>query len=291
MNGLAMGKRVKFWVTFSALSALPVAWATAQTSAPVAAKPQAQPPAAQPQAAAAQPAAPDVPPPPVVYPTLLWNPRDAQELLAFIQQIGSEGLDPADYDPAGLSMALRSGNPLLLAQTATDRFNRVSGDLAFGHVPRAEREGWHIQDRDLNRERQFLLMKAALEQHRVPDALRGLLPTHPQYRDLRNALMTTPPTDVAKANRIRLNMDRWRWLPRDLGSKYIIVNVPAFYVALVEDGVTKWRQRAVAGAIKTPTPMLSVMATGVSINPSWYVPKSIEPEVRGKRGYVPILKN
>jgi murein L,D-transpeptidase YcbB/YkuD len=291
MNGLAMGKRVKFWITFSALSALPVAWATAQTAAPVAAKPQVQPPAAQPPAAVAQPAAPDVPAPPVVYPTLLWHPRDAQDLLAFINQIGSEGLDPADYDPAGLAVALRSGNPLHLAQTATDRFNRVSGDLAFGHVPREERDGWHIQDKDLNRERQFLLMQSALEQHKVPDALRGLLPTHPQYRDLKNALMTTPRSDVAKINRIRLNMDRWRWLPRDLGPKYIIVNVPAFYVALVENGTTKWRQRAVAGAIKTPTPMLSVMATGVSINPSWYVPKSIEPEVRGKRGYVPILKN
>jgi len=292
MNGLAMGMRAKFWVTFSALSALPVAWATAQTTAPVAAKPQARPPialpAAPPQAAAAQPPAVDVPPAPVVYPTLLWQPRDAQELLGFINQIGAEGLDPADYDPAGLTMALRSGNPLLLAQTATDRFNRVSGDLAFGHVPRADREGWHIADTDLNRERQFFLMKGALEQHKVPDALRGLLPTHPQYRDLKNALMTTPRSDVAKINRIRLNMDRWRWLPRDLGSKYIIVNVPAFYVALVENGTTKWRQRAVAGAIKTPTPMLSVMATAVSINPSWFVPKSIEGEVRGKAGFVPI---
>ena len=292
--------RVKFWVTFSALSALPVAWASAQVAPvarpPVARLPAVQQPAAQrpvvqppvAQAPAAQPPAADVPPPPVVYPTLIWNPRDAQDLLAFITQIGSEGLDPADYDPAGLAMALRSGNPLLLAQAATDRFNRVSGDLAFGHVPRDEREGWHIADRDLNRERQFLLLQSALMQHRVPDALRGLLPTHPQYRDLKNALMTTPRTNTAQINRIRLNMDRWRWLPRDLGEKYIIVNVPAFYVALVEGGVTKWRQRAVAGAIKTPTPMLSVMATGVSINPSWYVPKSIEPEVRGKAGYVPI---
>ena len=292
MNGLSMGMRVKFWVSFSTLSALPVAWATAQTAAPVAAKPQAQagaqPSAAQTQGTTAQAAAPDVPPPPVVYPTLIWHPRDAQDLLAFIEQIGSEGLDPVDYDPAGLAMALRSGNPLLLAQTATDRFNRVSGDLAFGHVPRDEREGWHIADKDLNRERQFLLMKAALEQHRVPDALRSLLPTHPQYRDLKNALMTTPRDQTAQINRLRLNLDRWRWLPRDLGEKYIIVNVPAFYVALVEKGTTKWRQRAVAGAIKTPTPMLSVMATGVSLNPSWFVPKSIEPEVRGKPGYVPL---
>src|SRR5687767_13162252 len=46
-NGLAMRMRMKFWLTFSALSALPVAWATAQTAAPVAANPQAGPPAAQ----------------------------------------------------------------------------------------------------------------------------------------------------------------------------------------------------------------------------------------------------
>ena len=292
-NGLAMRMRMKFWATFSALSALPVAWATAQTTAPVAANPQARPPVAQvpatpPAATAAQPPAADVPPPPVVYPTLIWQPRDAQDLLAFIQQIGSEGLDPVDYDPAGLAMALRSGNPLLLAQTATDRFNRVSGDLAFGHVPRDERDGWYIADKDLNRERQFLLMKSALEQHKVPDALRGLLPTHPQYRDLKNALMTTPRDQTAQINRLRLNLDRWRWLPRDLGQKYIIVNVPAFYVALVENGVTRRRHKAIAGAIKTPTPMISAMATGVILNPWWEVPKSIEGEVRGKRGYVPV---
>jgi murein L,D-transpeptidase YcbB/YkuD len=177
---------------------------------------------------------------------------------------------------------------VLLSQAASERFNLVSNDLALGHVPRKAREGWHIVDKDLDRERQYALMKGALEQHRVADSLRTLLPTHPQYRDLKTALMTTAATDVAKANRIRLNMDRWRWLPRDLGQKYIIVNVPAFYVSLVEDGATKWRQRAVAGAIKTPTPMLSVMATGVSINPWWEVPKSIEPEVRGKRGFVAL---
>ena len=283
-----MSTRLKFWSAFCTLSAFPVAWATAQTPTPVPANPQVQPSAGQPPAAAVQPPAPAVPPPPIVYPTLLWQPRDAQDLLTFIEQIGSEGLDPADYDPAGLAMALRSGNPLLLAQTATDRFNRVSGDLAFGHVPRAEREGWHIQDKDLDRERQHLLMRAALEQHRVPDSLRGLLPTHPQYRDLKNALSTTPRTNTAQINRLRLNLDRWRWLPRDLGPKYIIVNVPAFYVALVENGMTRWRERAVAGAIKTPTPMISAMAKGVILNPWWEVPKSIEPEVRGKRGYVPV---
>ena len=279
-----MGTRLDFWLKFSALATLPVAWASAQgVAAPqrTTAQPAPAPVVAPPQAA-------EAPPAPVVLPPLMWHPRDAQELLGFIQQIGSEGLDPVDYDPAGLVAALRSGNPVLMSQAASERFNLVSSDLALGHVRGKERVGWHIVDKDLDRERQYALMKTALQQHQVSAALLSLLPTHPQYRDLKNALMTTAPTDVAKANRIRLNMDRWRWLPRDLGPKYIIVNVPAFYVALVENGVTKWRQRAVAGAIKTPTPMLSVMATGVSINPWWEVPKSIEPEVRGKRGYVAL---
>jgi len=294
-----MGKRLKFWGTFSALSALPIAWASAQTATgaqppavqrPVVQRPAAPPPIALPPAGVVPPqaAVAPPPPPPVVLPPLLWHPRDAQDLLVFIQQIGGEGLDPVDYDPAGLIAALRSGHPLMISQAATDRFNRLSSDLALGHVRGADREGWHIVDKDLDADRQYHLLKASLEQHRVADALRGLLPTHPQYRDLRNALSTTPPTDTAKANRIRLNMDRWRWLPRDLGEKYVIVNVPALYVALVENGTTRRRHKAIAGALKTPTPMISALATGVILNPWWEVPKSIEPEVRGKKGYVAV---
>jgi murein L,D-transpeptidase YcbB/YkuD len=83
-------------------------------------------------------------------------------------------------------------------------------------------------------------------------------------------------------------MDRWRWLPRDLGQKYIIVNVPSFHATLVEDGANRWKQRAIAGKLSTPTPQLSAMATGVILNPWWEVPKSIEKEAAGKKGFVPF---
>ena len=78
-------------------------------------------------------------------------------------------------------------------------------------------------------------------------------------------------------------MDRWRWLPRDLGEKYIIVNVPGFHATLVQDGVNRWKQRAIAGKLSTPTPELNALATGVILNPWWEVPKSIEHEAAGKR--------
>jgi murein L,D-transpeptidase YcbB/YkuD len=209
-------------------------------------------------------------------------------LLAYINSIHQEGLDPRDYDPAGLSLAMRSADPLVLAKAATERFNKVSSDLAFGHVRGDDREGWHVVDKDLDDARQRQMLEAALVTNRVAGVLNSLLPTHPQYGALKNALAMSDKADTAKLNRIRLNMDRWRWLPRDLGPKYIIVNVPAFYATLVENGVTRWKQRAIAGAIKTPTPQLSALATGVILNPWWEVPKSIEPEVRGKAGFVPV---
>ena len=251
--------------------------------------PSPTPPAALP-APAQDPIAPLGSPAPVVeeLPPPLWQMSDAQELLTYINAIGAEGLDPQDYDPAGLAAAMRSGDPMLLAKAATERFNRVSSDLAFGHVPDKDRESWHIVDKDLDDTRQRQMLEAALATHRVSAVLQTLLPTHPQYASLKNALSLSDKLDTAKLNRIRLNMDRWRWLPRELGEKYIIVNVPAFYATLVENGVTRWKQRAIAGATKTPTPQLSAMATGVILNPWWEVPTSISREVAGKSGFVAV---
>ena len=228
-----------------------------------------------------------VPPPPPPPPPF-WRPDQARALLNYIYIIGREGLNPYDYEPDGLLAAIASNDPAILAKEATDRFNKLSSDLALGHVRGEARIGWHLVDNDLDEVRQRALLVAALNENRIPDALDGLLPTHPQYGALKSALSITPRTEVDKLNKIRLNMDRWRWLPRDLGPKYIIVNVPSYYATLVENGVTRWKTRAVAGAIKTPTPQLNATAVGVILNPWWEVPKSISPEVAGKPGYVAV---
>ena len=241
---------------------------------------------AQLRAPDALPAVPveDVP----VLPPAVWQPGDVAQLSAYIRAVGRDGLDPTDYDVAGLDAALRSGDPLAWSAAATERFNKVSSDVALGHVRGDARVGWYIVDKDLDSSRQRQLLDQALATRSLTQTLDGLLPTHPQYGALRYALEVTPKTETNKINRIRLNMDRWRWLPRELGQKYIIVNVPSFHATLVENGVTRWKRKAIAGAIKTPTPQLSVMATGVILNPSWEVPKSIWNEVAGKPGYIKI---
>ena len=289
--------RVNRFALFSMTVAMPLGAALAQTTAPQPAASQAARPAPTipkpvdpigPLPEGAQQAAPTeaVPPPPP--PPPFWRPDQARALLNYIYNVGREGLNPYDYDPDGLLAALATGDPAMLAQAATDRFNKLSSDLALGHVRGDARIGWNVVDKDLDDVRQRALLVTALNENHLAEALNGLLPIHPQYGSLKNALTVTPRTEADKLNKIRLNMDRWRWLPRDLGQKYIIVNVPSYYATLVENGVTRWKTRAVAGAIKTPTPQLNATAVGVILNPWWEVPKSISGEVAGKPGYVAV---
>jgi murein L,D-transpeptidase YcbB/YkuD len=273
---------VKAWfgnsVMFAAAMALPISVTWAQAGPP------GDPIAPLPEAA--QPAPPVEAPPP---PPLLWQPYQAQTLLGYVRAVGRDGLSPDDYDPAALEGAMRSGDPLRMSQVATDTFNKLSFDLALGHVRGDARIGWHVVDKDLDETGQRALLESALHSNRLVQALDGLLPAHPQYGFLKNALGGALKSgDSVKVNKIRLNMDRWRWLPRDLGQRYIIVNVPSYYATLVEDGATRWKTRAVAGAIKTPTPQLTATAVGVILNPWWEVPTSISREVAGKPGYVAV---
>ena len=258
-----------------AAASIPLQMASAQ-GAPV------DPIAPMPDTTMVPPMVPAPPPPPI------WQSSDARSLLAYLGTVGSEGLNPRDYDPAGLERAVSSGDPVVMSAAATDRFAKIAGDLALGHVRGADRGEWYVTDADLTPAASDLLLAGALDRHDIVGALRSLLPTHPQYSFLRSALAQADRSDVAATNRIRLNMDRWRWLPRDLGNKYIIVNVPSFYATLVENGATRWKHRAIAGAVKTKTPQLTATAIGVTLNPWWEVPPSITHEVAGKNGFVAV---
>ena len=268
---------------------------TPRPAAPPAAKP-ARPKAAAPDAPvpgnpdfkADQPQAAPPPPPPL--PPAMWDMASAQQLLAYIQQIGVEGLEPGRLRPGGpRSRDRRPAIRWRMSAAATRALQSACRPTSRWATSRSPaRIDWFVADPDLNAAKQDALLRSALAQHNLAAALNGLLPTHPQYAALKEALAATPASDEAKRDRIRLNMDRWRWLPRDLGHKYIIVNVPGFHATLVENGVNRWKQRAIAGKLSTPTPQLNATAVGVILNPAWNVPKSIEKEAAGKKGFVPI---
>jgi murein L,D-transpeptidase YcbB/YkuD len=77
---------------------------------------------------------------------------------------------------------------------------------------------------------------------------------------------------------IEANLERWRWLPHDLGKRHVLVNIAAFHLDAVENGRAALEMRVIVGKPFTKTPMFSSAMNGVLLNPSWYVPQKIAVE-------------
>jgi murein L,D-transpeptidase YcbB/YkuD len=77
---------------------------------------------------------------------------------------------------------------------------------------------------------------------------------------------------------LRLNLDRWRWMPRELGARYIVVNVAGFELELIEDGRAVENMSVVVGKEGWNTPIFSDTMESLVVNPSWNVPESIATE-------------
>jgi murein L,D-transpeptidase YcbB/YkuD len=84
---------------------------------------------------------------------------------------------------------------------------------------------------------------------------------------------------------IIVNMERWRWLPRDLGNPHVIVNVPDYTLALYNDSNVYWKTKIVAGKPGLATPMISAEMKFITVNPTWNVPPSII-----EKEYLPALE-
>ncbi len=85
-------------------------------------------------------------------------------------------------------------------------------------------------------------------------------------------------TPEDRFNQILANLERWRWYPRDLGDHYILVNIPAFELAVVQDGDTVRKHDVIAGAKARPTPVFSDTLQYIVINPEWTIPPTIKEQ-------------
>jgi murein L,D-transpeptidase YcbB/YkuD len=82
----------------------------------------------------------------------------------------------------------------------------------------------------------------------------------------------------AKIRAILINMERWRWLPHDLGPYYVNVNIPEFMLRVVDDGKPVHTTRVVVGKPDRQTPVLSNEMQEIVFGPFWNVPTSIKVE-------------
>ena len=76
-------------------------------------------------------------------------------------------------------------------------------------------------------------------------------------------------------NTVLANMERWRWVPRDLGKAHVVLNVPAYNLKVFNNGAKIWETRVVVGKPHTATPLLSETMKYITVNPTWNVPPSI----------------
>jgi murein L,D-transpeptidase YcbB/YkuD len=78
-----------------------------------------------------------------------------------------------------------------------------------------------------------------------------------------------------RIEQITLNMERWRWLPRQLGQRYVIVNTAGFQLAAVKHDVIQFTMSVIIGTPKRPTPIVKGQFHTVVFNPYWTVPQTI----------------
>jgi L,D-transpeptidase YcbB len=107
----------------------------------------------------------------------------------------------------------------------------------------------------------------------------------------RRALLGEGPS--ADEAEIIANMERWRWMPRELGTDHIFVNLPELTMRLMRGPQTALQSRIIVGKSDTQTPLFSDEMDHIVVNPSWYVPPGIlkrdprylDPAWAAARGY------
>ncbi len=138
------------------------------------------------------------------------------------------------------------------------------------------------------------------------DYLRALHPKHEQFHNLRQALIKARADGAkpkqAEIDRLIANMERWRWMPPELGARYVHINVPEFMAYVVKDGQQIHAEKVVVGKPVYATPVFSADMKSIVFNPEWTVPPTVIkedllPKLRKKPGtfesktaYLEVLK-
>ena len=99
------------------------------------------------------------------------------------------------------------------------------------------------------------------------------------------ALNGRHPVPVRSVDLILANMERWRWMPHDLGKTYVMVNLPDYMLYVHQNGRQIWSTRIVDGKPETPTPIMSVDMKSITVNPTWNIPDTI-----AAKEYVPMMR-
>lgn len=209
----------------------------------------------------------------------VWTTRQAQadSLLRAVLRAGDHGLDPNLFHAAALQNASTLA-PLDRELLLSDAVLSYADALARGILPVERR----MDDEDLTPEP--IDVAAALDTAiGSPDpgaAIEALAPTTPTYLALRQALQAarSGAGDKAEANRLRqieANLERQRWLPRQMPSERVWVNTADAKLTYFRGDLPIFTTRVIVGEADKQSPELRATIDGVLFNPPWNVPYSI----------------
>ncbi|HEX8166114.1 MAG TPA: L,D-transpeptidase family protein [Beijerinckiaceae bacterium] len=209
-----------------------------------------------------------------------------------LKAAAEDGLDPADYPVPALAHADKA------ADLADAELKLSAAAVLYARDARGARVDPARLSRLITPKLELPAGDAVLTRLAAAKdagaALASYNPPHAGYRALK-AKLAEVRGDASKARLegdILANMERWRWVPADMGRRHIWVNVPEFKLRLVADGRTIHEARVIVGKPDTPTPLFSDTMDHAIVNPSWYVPPSIfqnefygDPAYAASRGY------
>jgi len=202
-----------------------------------------------------------------------WSMGAARELITLIEESHDEGLAPADYGLAELRRAAMDGESGRLDMLASASALSVAHDYACGGLSDRSGMQW-LSERAPYDAAQFpARLRSAMGDGKLRAFFQALLPSDPRYAALRARLAQTKAGP--ERDRLRVNMESWRWMPRTIAANYLYVNVPSYKLRVVEDGVQLSSYDIVVGARDTPTPQMVSPTGSFVVNPAWYVPASI----------------
>ena len=115
-------------------------------------------------------------------------------------------------------------------------------------------------------------LKYALERFQVRHGLEMDGIVGPETREALNVPVST------RVEQIKLNMERWRWLPRELGEQYIMVNTANFKLLAFDKNEAALGMSIVTGKPERPTPVIQGLLHTLVLNPYWTLPRTIAIE-------------
>jgi murein L,D-transpeptidase YcbB/YkuD len=208
---------------------------------------------------------------------------EGQSALFEIGKADDWGLDPAAFDLPQAGALPSSPEASAIAEIKLDLAVLKYARFARGGRLKPLEISAKLDQTPSLRDPKLVLTEIAAAD--APDFyLQSLHPKHEQFLRLRQALLkarseskggSKPDGESVEIERIVINMERWRWMPEDLGALYVWSNTPEFMLYVVKDGRTIYADKTQVGTIGYATPVFSADMRTIVFNPQWIAPRTV----------------